>query len=283
MAKEKFYQKTWFMWVLLVFLPPIGIIFMWATKKEMTTGKKVIFTIIGLIWWLIVMAVKSADSDGGTTETNAGVATTERNVTTAGDVTETATTEAATETKALESYEVELAAGHYTAGVDIPEGTYNLKCISGSGNVTSTNMFSGGLNEIMSLDTSDGYSIDSFSNAKFSSGDVLSLSSTVVVKLTTEAADTGSLTARTPSGKEIELSSGNFVAGTDFEVGTYDITCTAGQGNVNSDNMFDGGLNEILTTDASSDMGITMFKNATFEEGNTLTVSGCTIKLTPSK
>ncbi len=275
--KEKFYKKLWFMWLLIVFLPPIGIIFMWVTKKEMKAGKKVLITIVGLLWWLICSAIGDL---GGETESN----NKKENVTASTEATTAETTSEATTTEAvLEAFELELAAGHYEAGVDFPEGTYNLTSISGSGNVSSSNMYSGGLNEIMSTDTSDGYSIDSFSNAKFSNGDILSIASTAVIKISSEGVDKNSMSERTTSGAEIELSSGNFVAGTDFEPGVYEITCITGSGNVSSSNMYDGGLNEVMSTDTSDGYSITVFKNAKFEEGAQLTVSGCTIKLTPSK
>lgn len=45
--------------------------------------------------------------------------------------------------------------------------------------------------------------------------------------------------------------------------------------------MFEGGLNAVMGSE--DDMYIQEFKNATFEEGTTLELSGITIKLVPSK
>lgn len=81
--------------------------------------------------------------------------------------------------------------------------------------------------------------------------------------------------------EEIELSSGNYVAGTDFTAGIYDIILVEGNGNVSSSNMFEGGLNAVMGSD--DDMYTQEFKNATLEEGTTLELSGITIKLVPSK
>lgn len=39
---------------------------------------------------------------------------------------------------------------------------------------------------------------------------------------------------------------GNFVAGTDFPAGVYDIQAVSGNGNVSSDNIYSGGLNAIM-------------------------------------
>lgn len=33
--KSKIYEQTWFMWVMLIFFAPIGIIFMWKFHPEM--------------------------------------------------------------------------------------------------------------------------------------------------------------------------------------------------------------------------------------------------------
>lgn len=280
--KEKFYKKTWFMWLLIILLPPVGIIFMWAAKKEMKAGKKVLITIVGLIWWMICLAINGS---GETTENANNNTKKDAEITTEAEKSEKdATEEAATEEEVKkEPFETELSAGHYEVGIDIPEGTYNLTCTSGTGNVYSSNMYSGGLNVVMSTDTSDGISVDTFSNAKFSNGDTLSISSSAVIKINSEAVDKNSLSEKTSSGIEAELSSGNFIAGTDFEPGIYDITCIAGSGNVYSDNMYDGGLNEVMSDDAGDSHYIVTFKNATFDEGTQLTISGCTIKLTPSK
>ena len=52
-------------------------------------------------------------------------------------------------------------------------------------------------------------------------------------------------------------------------------------GNVSSSNIIDGGLNEVM--DVSAGNGITVFKNASLKDGIELTISGCKVKLTPSK
>lgn len=281
MEQKKFYQQQWFMWLLLILFPPIGIIFMWVTKKDFKVSKKILLTCLGLFWWLIFHALRTSgnkNSNGGaqTDYSKSSTETTTTEITT----TETTTTEAV---PILEAFEIELSAGQYTAGIDFPSGAYSITCISGSGNVLSTNMYSGGLNEIMAVDTSDGFSIDTFNNARFNNGDILSVTSTAVITLSSDGVDKNSLSERSPSGTEIELSSGNYIAGTDFEPGVYVVTCISGSGNVNSTNLYNGGLNEIMSTDASDGFSITTFTNASFEEGDELKISGCSVKLTPSK
>lgn len=51
------------MWVLLVILPPIGIIYMWIVKKNFTTKKKGALTVVFLIWFAIVMIFGGSGSD----------------------------------------------------------------------------------------------------------------------------------------------------------------------------------------------------------------------------
>lgn len=181
-----------------------------------------------------------------------------------------------------EAYSATLTAGHYTAGIDFPAGRYDLTALSGTGNVSSSNMYSGGLNEIMGISDNDMYQ-ESFSGASLDKGVVLNIGGTLELQLDCSAAMTGDMQARqNPATQEYTFSAGNYVCGTDFEPGEYVITAVSGSGNVSSDNMYSGGLNEIMGVEAD-DIHISTFNNATFESGNSLTISGVTIKLTPSK
>lgn len=83
------------------------------------------------------------------------------------------------------------------------------------------------------------------------------------------------------TGKEAEFTtaqSGTYTAGTDFEPGVYDIEVVNGSGNVMGTD-----LNEIMGTGNSmfSDMYVEKFDNKTFKEGDTLEVSGVSVKLVP--
>ncbi len=179
-----------------------------------------------------------------------------------------------------EHYEVDLSAGNYTAGVDIPVGTYNLSATGGNGNVSSTNIYNGGLNEIMGNPANE-YSSDSFNGLKMDEGVILTLGSTVTLHLTSENANVSGMVPR-PSvdSVPIDLGAGNYTCGTDFPPGTYNIVATGGSGNVSSDNMFNGGLNEIMGT-TNDGLSITQYNNASFQNGNVLTISGTTIQLVP--
>lgn len=62
MEKKK---NSWLMWVLLVFLPPIGIGYMWGTQKDIPTKKKIVLSIIFAIWCIIALI---AGTDGNEVE-----------------------------------------------------------------------------------------------------------------------------------------------------------------------------------------------------------------------
>ena len=150
---------------------------------------------------------------------------------------------------------------------------------SGYGNVNSSNMYSGGLNEIMGTEQS---AQKTFTGAKFDKDVTLSISGSLTLQISSDAADVQNLTTRKNTAtKEYTFSSGNYTCGTDFEPGEYVITAASGYGNVNSDNMYDGGLNEVMGT---TNGGLSQFSNAEFKDGAKLTVSGgVTIKISPSK
>lgn len=74
-AKSKFYEQTWFMWVMLIFFAPVGIFFMWKFHPEMKKNTKIILTVVFAILFIIIMVSSGSETDdnsGSTTkyETN---------------------------------------------------------------------------------------------------------------------------------------------------------------------------------------------------------------------
>lgn len=181
----------------------------------------------------------------------------------------------------LKPYSATLGSGHYTSGIDFPAGTYTITAVKGNGNVSTSNMYSGGLNAVMGVKAGDMYQKE-FKNAKIPDGEVLSVSG-VTVKISSVGNVNTQLKKReNTASKEVTFSAGNYVAGTNFPEGTYDVVVIKGSGNVSSDNMYEGGLNAVMST-KTDDMYIKEFKNASFKSGVTLTISGVTVKLVPSK
>lgn len=67
--QTKFYEKKWFLWVSLVFLPPLGIFLLWKFHPGKTKKVKIILTVIFALWFIIVM-VTPKDSGNSTANTN---------------------------------------------------------------------------------------------------------------------------------------------------------------------------------------------------------------------
>lgn len=185
---------------------------------------------------------------------------------------------------ATEAYQTSLTNGHYTAGIDIPAGKYNLVAKSGRGNVSSSNLFQGGINAIMSATPKTGTESSSFNGLTLKDGDVLTVGS-VVIDITSDAAEVSKIKPReNKDSKEVTLKDGNYTVDTDFPAGTYDIVAVSGSGNVSSSNMFSGGLNVVMSPKPPLEMYITEYKNVDLtQKDTTLKISGVTVKLVPSK
>ncbi len=171
---------------------------------------------------------------------------------------------------------------NYTGGIDIPIGTYNVTAISGTGNVSSTNMYDGGINAMMGIDDGSGLYEASFNNLAIDEDVVLTVSGGVTIQLDSDAAKTQNMTSRTPEGAECNLTSGNYTAGVDFEPGVYNITVVSGNGNVSSSNIYDGGINAVMGVDDSYGLYEKEYKNIELPQDTTLSISGVEVKLTPS-
>lgn len=176
-----------------------------------------------------------------------------------------------------------LGAGHYTAGVDLPVGKCNLTAVSGNGNVSSSNMFNGGINAMFGVDDGNGLYESSFNGLKMKENVELKISGDVVVQVSyTEV--TGGMSGREyDESAAVELGSGNYTAGTDFPAGTYTVTAVDGTGNVSTSNLYDGGMNEMFGVDDGNGLYTPEVKNVELSDGVELKVSGVNIRLVPVK
>ena len=50
-------KHNWLLWILLIFFPPLGIIYMWISKKQFSVKKKIILSIISVIWFFFCVAI----------------------------------------------------------------------------------------------------------------------------------------------------------------------------------------------------------------------------------
>lgn len=81
-----------------------------------------------------------------------------------------------------------------------------------------------------------------------------------------------------PTKKEYTFSSGNYIAGEDFPAGRYDIIAVKGNGNVYSDNSFDGGINAVMGV-GDEEFYEKEYKNITLKNKIGLHVADVKIKL----
>ena len=81
----------------------------------------------------------------------------------------------------LDAKSVELSNGNFISGEDFEEGVYDLIAVKGGGNVSSNNMFSGGINAIMGT-ANDGFYEKEYKNIKLPAGTELSIKG-VTIKL----------------------------------------------------------------------------------------------------
>lgn len=187
-------------------------------------------------------------------------------------------------------FETELTNGHYISGVDFPSGKYDIIAVSGGGNVSSSNMFDGGINAVMGIAKANDIGASlyeaEYKNIRLPEGVTLSVSG-VVVKLTSENASADPLSPRSQTITEpVELGNGNFIAGEDFPAGTYDLTALSGGGNVSSSNMFENGINAIMGVSDDPTLGglyDKSYRNVELPEGTELKINGVKLSLTPSK
>jgi len=92
------------------------------------------------------------------------------------------TTQPATEQPAQQTaVSLDLSAGNYTIGTDIPPGKYDITALSGRGNFFGN---PGIVNEIMGVEGD--YSISSYKNATFKNGNTIEVKGTLVVNLTSK-------------------------------------------------------------------------------------------------
>lgn len=177
----------------------------------------------------------------------------------------------------------ELTAGYYTVGIDIPSGRCNVFAVSGTGNLSSSNLFNGGVNEMFGIDDGNGLFTESFNGLKLPEGTVLSSNNDMVIRLEYTFIE-GRASGRTyDTDNAIELTAGNYLVGTDLSAGVYSIEALSGTGNISSSNLFDGGVNEMFGIDNGSGLFCEHIQNIELPEGTEFEVKGdLKIRLIPS-
>ena len=173
-------------------------------------------------------------------------------------------------------YETELEAGDYYVGSHIPEGVYNVEVVSGLGNM----MTKSGI--VTSLGSGTGVEYAStYENAALKNVDVLKLTQSLKVKISTQEATFSTMTGYENTAKEEkEFGPGDYLIGQDITPGYYDISVVSGT--IVNVSLTDGAFTGMFSSDpAMAESAGSSYKNVAFREGATLKVSTGSIKITP--
>jgi hypothetical protein len=136
------------------------------------------------LWWLwVIIAIiviviignlggnKGKTDDGSSAAPGTTASQTDKNA---------SQTESAKDDLSNVAKEYTLTAGYYTAGIDFPAGKCNVTAISGTGNLTSSNMYNGGINAMFGIDDGTGLYTESFNGLRLPSETTLSLSGVLI-------------------------------------------------------------------------------------------------------
>lgn len=180
--------------------------------------------------------------------------------------------------------EYTLSAGYYTAGIDIPAGKCDVVAVSGTGNISSSNMYNGGINEMFGIDDGSGYYTDSFKGLELPEKATLHVSGRLEIKLTYSELESNYSGRTYDDSAAVTLGSGNYTVGSDLSEGTYKVVAVSGNGNLSSSNMFNGGINEVFGVDDGSGYYTKEFLNLQLQKDVTVEIKGnLKVKFIPAK
>lgn len=180
--------------------------------------------------------------------------------------------------------EYTLAAGNYTVGIDLPAGKARFEALSGTGNVSSSNMYDGGVNDLFGVSSTASVYKRSFENLALPKDVTLKVSGDVTITLTYEEVTSTYQGREWDESKALTLAEGKYQVGKDFPAGTYKITALSGYGMVISSNGYSGGVSETFGIDTGDSLYTESFTNASLAQDATLNITGeVSVKLTPQK
>lgn len=179
-------------------------------------------------------------------------------------------------------FEAVLASGHYTAGIDLPAGRYDVRAQEGKGSLSA----SAGT---CLLSVSGEKPFSASMGLELQPGDRLTITG-VTLKMRTERSLSAAKGRTEDAAAPLELNgisseeSGSgavrFTAGRDFPAGEYDLTALEGGGLVSSDNLYSGGIYCRLSV-APGDGEAGSFRNVSLPEGTVLSLTGVRLRLIP--
>ena len=172
-------------------------------------------------------------------------------------------------------HEWTLTAGNYLAGAEIPSGRINLTALSGSGNVVGGDFLEGGINEVMSADSSDYGWTSTFHGLELLRGDMLSITSDLVLSLEYSQVWYGLEEFEMLEDKAVDLGPGNYtLADLPYSFAAYDVTALSGSGNFYGGDLFEGGVNATMSADSDWPGFIDRFHGFELEDGESFSITG---------
>ena len=172
--------------------------------------------------------------------------------------------------------EYDLGAGNYVIGTDLPAGTVDFTAISGTGSISTSN----GTLSIPTFGTEDGYT-GTVENMVLYSGTKMTVTGSLRMRVSYVSQPEEISETSSQSGSEKELAAGTYTSGKDFTAGTYDFSIVSGYGTVTSSNASSGdGIDEMMGLADEGGNYSQSVKGISLPDGTTLTVEGCTVKIT---
>lgn len=172
-----------------------------------------------------------------------------------------------------------VAQGYYTAGVDIPAGTFDITGVAGIGFVSAP---SNAANMCGPSYDDEDYT-ETYRNFSLEEGDIFWVTG-VQVQLDYSKI-TSDVTGRTyDESAALELGPGNYVVGTDIPAGRYNVRYISGDGGFISSDRYDGDCIASGNMDGDPDTGdyTDLISNVVLEDGETIEVtSGLTVSFIP--
>lgn len=240
---KKFYQKSWFTWLLIIFLWPIGLILLWKNKLY---SKRTSIIITAIVVVLAIVGMTRPSTPSSTTAT------------TGGSVVTTQKSSAPTAKPAAPAKPKYISAGQYKIGKDLPAGEYVV--LANNAYVELARDSSGDMGSILANDNIQNRTLVTVKDGQY-------------FKVTNGKIYTAKDAPKVDTSKGI-LTAGMYKAGTDFPAGEYKVVSEGGDSYVEVASDSSHSMNSIISNDLFSGE-----RYITVKAGQYLKLQSCNLKL----
>lgn len=187
-----------------------------------------------------------------------------------------------------DTYQLELTAGCYEVGIDLPEGKYSAELLNYNGTLLISD-WDNGIN-IWKYFGEGENAIRQSDDLRLYRGAKVQIDGGISIRLTTENGQLPDMVIpiSNPLSQEIDIT-GTKTAGIDFPAGTYDLTATSGVGLFHytvpgqQEDDYSPEFGIMLNSAGSDESSSLDYKNVVLPEGTKIDVQRLTVKLVPSK